>query len=346
MLIRNFVFRMIPMALSLILPATYAVSAQPDSSCKQFPPRGQLIDIGGWRLHLYGKGNESIGGPAIILEAGIGSFSFDWDLVQSRVSSFAKVYSYDRAGSAWSDLWPRPHTMHQAVYELHTLLHKAQIPAPYILVGASYGGRLVRLYAQLYPAEVAGMVLVDSPPEDSPLFINGKFIRADTVNTDKQVSPVKTRATEEDNNLVKTPEGRKFMLNALGKIQSKIDPPYDKLPYAIQQTRVWAKQQLEYYASNDNPYTMEEMAQMFRGRKKRPLMLGNIPLIVLTRGISDKPASDPAEQRRDKEQKWLLELSTNSKQIIAHNSGHHIQLDEPELVADAIRQVVELVRKK
>jgi pimeloyl-ACP methyl ester carboxylesterase len=75
-------------------------------------------------------------------------------------------------------------------------------------------------------------------------------------------------------------------------------------------------------------------------------MLGNIPLIVLTRGISDKPASDPAEQRRDKEQKWLLELSTNSKQIIAHNSGHHIQLDEPELVADAIRQVVELVRKK
>ncbi|HTF31284.1 MAG TPA: alpha/beta hydrolase [Flavitalea sp.] len=330
----------------LFLQLNFPASAQSDSAGKQFAPRGQLIDIGGWRLHIYGNAYDSLKGPAVILEAGIGSFSFDWDLVQTQLAPHTNVYSYDRAGSAWSDLGPRPHTMHQAVYDLHTLLHKAQIPGPYILAGASYGGRLVRLFAQQYPGEVAGVILVDSPPETSPLLINGKLIRADTADSGRPIPQIKTRATEDDNNLVKTPEGRQFMQNAIGNISPTIDPPYDRLPYPIQQTRIWAKQQLEYYAANDNTHTMEEMAQMNRDREKRPGMLGDIPLMVLTRGISDRPASDPAEQERKKEQHGLLSLSKNSKQIIAEKSGHHIQLDQPELVSDAIKQVIESVIKK
>src|SRR5262245_32366140 len=85
---------------------------------KNPPPLGRLIDIGGWRLHLREEGTSVKTGPTVVLEAGIGSFSFDWALVQTRVAAFARVCSYDRAGYAWSDLGPSPHTMRQAVYEL------------------------------------------------------------------------------------------------------------------------------------------------------------------------------------------------------------------------------------
>jgi pimeloyl-ACP methyl ester carboxylesterase len=106
----------------------------------------------------------------VILEAGNGDFSVDWSLVQRGVARFARVCPYDRAG--WSDLGPRPRTLHQKVWELHTLLEKGGTKPPYVLVGHSYGGCIVRQYASTYPDEVAGMVLVeagaDNPQRISP----------------------------------------------------------------------------------------------------------------------------------------------------------------------------------
>jgi pimeloyl-ACP methyl ester carboxylesterase len=92
----------------------------------------------------------------------MGDFSVEWSLVQPGVAKSARVCSYDRGGDGWSDMGPHPRTFHQIVYELHTLLDKAGITAPLILVGHSYGGWLVRLYGSTYPADVVGMVLVEA----------------------------------------------------------------------------------------------------------------------------------------------------------------------------------------
>ncbi len=127
------------------------------------PPPGQLIDIGGYRLHLHAQGE---GGPTVVLEAGNGDFSLTWSLVQPEAARLTRVVSYDRAGLGWSDRGPRPRTVDVAMDELRTLLHGAGIPGPYILVGHSYGGMVARLFAYRYPGDVAGLVLVDAAHED------------------------------------------------------------------------------------------------------------------------------------------------------------------------------------
>jgi len=119
-------------------------------------PLGSLFDIGGYRLHInkIGKGK-----PPVVLISGSMSFSFDWWLVQNEVAKITTVCSYDRPGLAWSDAGPSPRTFNQDVYELHTLLEKAGVRPPYILVAHSIGGIIARKYANRYPKEVAGMVL-------------------------------------------------------------------------------------------------------------------------------------------------------------------------------------------
>jgi alpha-beta hydrolase superfamily lysophospholipase len=131
------------LAVLLFLCAVAAARAQDTISSPPLAPPGRLIDLGGWRLHLNCAGEGRTAQATVILEAGAGDFSLDWSLVQPSVARFARVCSYDRAGSAWSDLGPRPRTMHQIVSELHTLLEKAGERPPYVMVGHSYGGVLV-----------------------------------------------------------------------------------------------------------------------------------------------------------------------------------------------------------
>src|SRR5215212_8961641 len=136
--------------------ATIVANAQGRSDLPPYPAPGRLVDIGGWRLHLNCTGEAKPTQPTVILEAGMGDFSVEWSLVQPDVAKLARVCSYDRAGDGWSDIGPQPRTMRQIVYELHTLLDKADVRPPYVLVGHSFGGWLVRLYTATYPSEVTG----------------------------------------------------------------------------------------------------------------------------------------------------------------------------------------------
>ncbi|RYU93016.1 alpha/beta fold hydrolase [Emticicia agri] len=322
----------------------FSLSSTTIAQTKESPrPLGQLVDIGGWRMHLFGQGSQHTQGPSVILEAGSGDFSFDWALVQAKVAAFAKVYSYDRAGSAWSELGPHPHTMQQNVYNLHMLLHKAQVPKPYVLVGASLGGLLVRLYEQTYPDEVAGLVLVDGGTEYGRYFINGKMQSPEKDAKGEPIPPIKTTATPEDNHLARTPEAIKAIgdaLNKMGLPAKQVHGSFAQLPDSIQQIRLWALGNYEYYAASDNTFLMEELLQLMQARTRNPQSLGNKPLIVITRGRPFSNDTEAEEQKRLQDQKDLTKLSGNSKQVIAHNSGHHIQLDEPEIVVEAIREVV------
>src|SRR4051794_11347976 len=137
------------------------------------PPPDALVDIGGHKLHLRCVG-PSGAGPTVILEAGGGGVSNDWSRVQELLASRVRTCAYDRAGQGSSEAGPGPRTMRQEVFELHALLEAAKIPGPYVLVGQSIGGLLVRLYTDQYGSDVVGMVLVD-PTHESDMLGNVRY---------------------------------------------------------------------------------------------------------------------------------------------------------------------------
>ncbi|MCI0664490.1 MAG: alpha/beta hydrolase [Acidobacteria bacterium] len=309
------------------------------------PPPGKLVDIGGWRLHLNCTGEVRESQPTVILEAGAGSLSVEWSLTQPGVAGFARVCSYDRAGIGWSDLGPHPRTMRQVVFELHSLLEKAGVRPPYVLVGSSYGGVLAQLYAATYPTDVAGMLLVDSGMLNPFRYIDGKLVRLADTARGIAVPPVKTSNPLRESDI---PPGARAQIEAAARQSAPgaNQPPRDKLPVDAQRMRAWALSQVKHYAAHANQFEAEELALMLTDQKKKEHPLGEIPLIVLTAGRSEfGPDEQALEEERSKDQASLANLSRKGKQVIAVGSGHHIQIEVPDLVVKSIREVVTAARK-
>ena len=158
-----------PLQVVCVLSAALFSIAAARASAPQ--PVGKMVDLGGHKLHLDCTGH---GAPTVVVETGLGDFSFDWDLVQSRVSHFTRICTYDRAGYAWSDPGPKPRTFAQINLELHDALQKLGERGPFVLVGHSYGGPVVRNFAAVYPHDVAALVLVDSAVEGMRVGVGGK----------------------------------------------------------------------------------------------------------------------------------------------------------------------------
>ncbi|HKQ72272.1 MAG TPA: alpha/beta hydrolase [Blastocatellia bacterium] len=334
------------------LPASLAFQAattvaQDQSTQPPFPPPGKLVDVGGWRLHLNCAGEARDSQPTVILEAGLGDFSVEWSLVQPGVAKFARVCSYDRAGDGWSELGPYPRTLRQIVYELHTLLDKAGVKPPLALVGHSYGGWLVRLYASTYPAEVAGLALVEAGI-DNPwrMMPDGKLARSSDLNQGQPIPAVKTSNPLRVSDI---PPGAlsQMRTGAQRLAKNPNEPPRDKLPPDAQRMRAWALGQLGHIAAGVNPFEHEELAALRVEMAKTKYPLGDMPLIVLTRGISEEEGPDAKALEAEHRQAHTASatMSRNGKLIIAARSGHHVQLDEPELVIQAIRDVLASARK-
>src|ERR687894_505317 len=129
---------------------------------RAYSPPGEMVDVGGYSLHINCVGQ---GSPTVFLDAGSGGMSAHWALVQREVSDTTRVCAYDRAGIGWSEVGPEPRDAKQISGELHTLLSKAGIEGPYVLVGHSFGGMYMQTFAARYPEEVAGVALVDSSTE-------------------------------------------------------------------------------------------------------------------------------------------------------------------------------------
>ena len=314
-----------------------------------YSPPGKLVDVGGYRLHLNCTGKS---GPAVVLIAGAGDFSFDWGLVQPDVSRFTRACSYDRAGLAWSDPGPTPRTMRQEAYELHALLKAARIKAPFVLVGHSIGGLIARVYAERYPDEVAGMVLVDPTHEDTTLMYQGKLVRVREGAKGVAVPPVQTMHSSPP----KPPTAEdieQFEFNQKMFGAPKTEPPFDKLPVSTQAMRLWFRSQPPRTAAGPD-FWAEELQAMYVARAKTPYQLGDKPLVVLLakpNGGNPPPGVSADEWKRINEEKRqqkvdLANLSRNSKLMVAERGGHHIQFDEPHVVTDAVRLVVDAVRRR
>jgi pimeloyl-ACP methyl ester carboxylesterase len=282
------------------------------------PMPGQLVDIGSFKMHIYCAGE---GSPAVILDAGMGDSFISWHKVQPEIAKFTRVCSYDRAGVGYSDSSPRPSTSKDFAQELHTLLHNAGVPQPYILVGHSMGGFDVRLYASLYRNEVAGMVLVDSShPEQQ-----------------KRLPP---ELKDLDATWLREQEFFEFTM-----------------PFGIPRLLGFCGNDAAIRAVDCNFHSVRESVAELKAISESAAQtattgsLRDIPLVVLSHD-PDTPQPDlpedlvkPANDAWQQMQEELVHLSSKGKQVIAKNSGHYIQLDRPDLVIKAVRSVVDQARE-
>jgi len=294
----------IVLALLCVLPiATHAQTVDADQSPP--PPLGKLVDVGGYRVHLYCAGT---GSPTVVI-VGAG-FSFNWGLVQPEVAKFSQVCSYDHSGIGWSDSGPKD-SCSLRVSEVHTALKNAGIKGPYVLVGHSLGALVARLYAGQYPDEAAGMVFVDHA------------FHAAFPNVAKGPPPAPPPMTL-------PPSGG-------GGIES--DPNFNKLSSRDRELHLWAMSQTRNQTALQSNHAMmpECVAKADAISKEHSHPLGNKPLV----DVSTDEALGPDYIKLQTD---LLSLSQNSKQIIAKNSGHFIIIDRPDVVIDAISQVVRSVR--
>jgi pimeloyl-ACP methyl ester carboxylesterase len=279
---------------------------------ERHPAPGRLVSVGDHKLHLLGKGSAV---PAVVIEMGAGEASHLWWPVQDQIAEFASVCTYDRAGYGWSEATRAGRTIDDRGEELHTLLTNAGIAGPYIFVAHSYGGLVVRSLAQNHPDEVAGLVLVDTPEEAA-------FFQPEVLDL-----YAKARLM---NRVVAF--GSRF--GVLRLLRHWI--PLDRFGF-------WLRRPAEYAALCDDLASLELVPMSMRSSEK-PGNLGALPVGVITHG---QPFPGPfaiLEKNWSQGQTRLTALSNNSQLIVARNSNHMVEIDEPHLVVDMVQRVHAAVR--
>ena len=293
------------------------------SDLRRYPPPGQLIDIGGRRLHLLCAGKLS--GRTVVIEAGSGNDVTLWQGILGGVSRFAHVCAYDRAGLGWSDPVSGPRSFDDRAEDLHSLLQHADIPGPYILVGHSYGGYVVRRFAAAYPKAVSGIVLIDAPDEAWSFAPQG-LLDAQTIGAQEWWRGLATQ----------------LGLLRLGTIlfPDRFDPLKGVPDDARGEQMALYLRSSRHFAIADemaayNAVPPEERSPYGLGR------LGDVPLVVVSRGWNDPETGDQVYPEWDEAQKRLASLSTNSVHIVAARSGHMVQFTQPGIIIGAIQRLLE-----
>lgn len=304
------------------------------------PPPGKLVDLGTHRLHILESGQ---GGPTVVLEAGLMSTVLSWSALQDELARKYRVVSYDKAGLGWSEGGPLPRTADRIVDELHLLLDRASIPAPYILVGHSFGGLTVPLFAARYPEQTAGVVLVDpvAPVEWNPpsqhdrrlTEIGAKVCRRSAflsrIGLLRFVAFLLTTGA-------KGPAGRLVRLISRGTPaeSGSVSSPW-----------FWAL-----------PANERQMASIFWIQEKFAVtiasQLENLPVsaarVCELGSFCDKPVviltARTAPENRREEHAAIASRLPQGRHVIAENSNHWIMWEQPGLVLQAIQTVADSLR--
>lgn len=310
----------------------------------------RLVDVGVGRcMNIYCAGE---GSPTVVFDAGLANWSQIWGFVQPEIAKRTRACAYDRAGLGFSDASDRASDSANIVDDLHRLLTAADIKPPYVLVGHSYGGMNVRLYADLYPADVSGLVLDDPSHEDfGPRFLDMAI----------KLNPTGTAVEQyQERNKAEEAEGRKedlACLDAATKGLVKGTPIYDKcvstgqnLNYSPQINAVYPNLQrtpgfLKAKMSEEDAFDGASAQELRAAR--RPY--GDMPLIVLT-ALHDCPTADETslcviETRVHKTlHEELAHLSTRGVERVVPKTGHDIHLDQPSAVIKAIDEVLDMTQ--
>jgi pimeloyl-ACP methyl ester carboxylesterase len=327
---------------ALLLSIGDVVLAQPtpspsmaeDQRILPYVEPGQLVNIGGRRINLHCTG---AGGPTVILMAGIFSWSVVWYKTQPVIAQKTRVCAFDRAGYGFSDPGPQPQILSDVVNDLHTALNAGPISGPYVLVGHSLGGIEARLFAQRWPKEVVGMVLVDTSPageglidENQPGFdevVGRESYAADLLHCAFLVAngPRDTSSPEYDD------------------CTSAAALPSDT-PTAFR--AIWPRFFTAYYFADK----VSLMSSLYTHRYDSVdhHRLGAMPLVVLSTEHSWGKSGTPSDVwfHRSYSKIWialheaLAHLSSRGVHRIINGSGHEIQLDKPQAVIDAVDEVL------
>lgn len=302
---------------------------------RRFPPPGRMVDLGSHRVHLFESGRGPL---TIVLEAGLMSTVLSWSDVQNKLAQSYRVVSYDRAGLGWSELGPLPRTADRIVDELHTALQRAAIPPPYVLVGHSFGGLTMPLFATRFAEEIAGMVLVDPvvPAEwDPPSEHDSKLARLG--------AKVCRRAA---------------LLSRVGLLRfiaflltARAKKPAAYLVRLISRGTPASAGSVSSPWFSALPARERAMTSVFWVQEKFPLtiasQLDNLPLSAAQSRQHETPYSKPvvilsartSPDRRRKEHARMAKRWPFGDHLLAENSSHWIMQDEPELVLRAIDKV-------
>ena len=295
------------------------------------PPPGQLIDMGHYRLHLCAAGEAS---PTIVLDHSLGGVE-GYFLIE-KLSKLSRVCIYDRAGYGWSDHSPHPRTSDQIVKELDALLVRAGIAPPYILVGNSFGSYNVRLYAHTFPHKVVGLVLTDAlhetemlkmsvPLQALKLFFISGFVMSILGSMLGVIRLLKVFKVFE---LLK-PELRHFPQDSLNAVKR-----------SFCRAKHWLTMSREMINLNKSARQVS-IAKQF----------GTLPIVSIKASSFFRPSFwtifiplKGANQMREKMHAELRHLSTDCLQVEASKSGHFVWIDQPEVIVDAVKTLLDKVK--
>jgi pimeloyl-ACP methyl ester carboxylesterase len=287
------------MVIVIVLIAALATEAYAEHrDRRRYAPPGQMVDVGGHRLHVHVTGESRGGTPTVILDSGMVSFSSNWAWIQDEIAKVTRVVAYDRAGLGWSDLGHDPHDAGANAVQLTAALQALEVRGPFVLAGHSYGGLSLRAFAAHRRDEIVGMVLVDaSHPDQWHRF----GFSSKVLGWGNRVSSVVARFG---------------IFRVFDKEYKLLATGLPELAYA----------ELMAFSSTPRALSASGQAAMAWDDVTRPLVndagdLGDMPLIVLS--VTEQP-------RKGKEltelQAELATLSTNSRHVTVQGAYHEALL--------------------
>ncbi len=289
-----------------------------------YPPPGEMVDVGRYRLHIHCLGT---GSPTVILEAGTGGSSLDWSLVQPAAAATTRTCAYDRAGYGWSDSATSPRTSQQVAAELHTLLSNANLEGPYVLVGHSIGVIHAEAYLDNYPDEVAGLVMVDRPAAEY-LTTSGR--------SDKEILDTEGGSSPSMMALMR-------ILSTVGFIRVTgfgLSPITRDLPLEVQSAYNASTFQTRFFGSLGDEWAT--YAANLRYATALPPISRAMPIVVLILAPSEN--AGPNESVFYEDRLVFAAHIPDARVVIADGSNHFINTQRPDLVIQAIQAVVKAAR--
>lgn len=288
---------------------------------RRFPPPGRLVNVGGRRMHILAMGS---GSPPVVIIPALGSNVLEWLRVLRAAMAETTVCAYDRAGLGWSDSPRGPTTIDGMVDDLHALLKGAGIAPPYIIAGHSMGGIVARRFRSRHPADVAGMLMIDSSHETQVRRFGGDW----DWDTLKRAARRQMRILGLRRLGVRAGFAGSFDAASLNR---ETVPEYAEAAKAVSLT---AKQRRA---------VVRELFLLSRPQGQ-PQILGDLPLTVLSAGNAKRREWEawPAWCRLQDE---LAALSSAGTYMYALNGDHNVHLDDPALVVQAVSDLVKRCRQ-